>query len=363
MYDKAKEKFQSILTLDPDHARANEGMGVTLFKAGEFAEATEFFKKAARLHPGSMNLECNLADSYRAGGQLNEAECIYRRVLNKSPKYLDALIGMGESSKAWGDKEVETGNSEDAAEYFEKAISYFQQVQDMRYAENSSKQLTRQEHDALSYSLGYSKVRLYEARKGLNLGLLLGARKSLKSVGKTAPEYLKSQKAIRLINQKLLSYSSVINIAPIIIFILSFLLLAMAQYFTFTEPRKVYTLNREAIMSMAFKQQADTADLSKALSPFLLEQFAKPADIKKKLSATVSESVLERLDLSMIKEKEVERIKFNDVSYATITVGAIVLMIASLFLPNLTKLKIGAVEMEKNAVDTVKATTAIIKKD
>ena len=137
----------------------------------------------------------------------------------------------------------------------------------------------------------------------------------------------------------------------------------MAQYFTFTEPRKVYTLNREAIMSMAFKQQVDTADLSKALSPFLLEQFAKPADIKKKLSATVSESVLERLDLSMIKEKEVERIKFNDVSYATITVGAIVLMIASLFLPNLTKLKIGAVEMEKNAVDTVKATTAIIKKD
>ncbi|HYF30250.1 MAG TPA: tetratricopeptide repeat protein [Chitinophagaceae bacterium] len=362
IYDKAKESFEAALKINPQHAKAMEGMGVAHFKAGEYPKALEYFKKAVNLHPGSLNLECNLADSYRMAGQTEEAERIYQRVLARCPKYLDALAGLGECNKSWGDKEVEAGNTADSEEYFQKARSYFQQVLELRNAANSSKQLTRQELNALYYSLGYSKVRLYEASKGINFGLLLGAKKNLNSVTKSAPEYVKSQKAVRLINQKIFSYSSVLNFAPAIIFLVSFLLLLATQYFMFKKEDKVYQLNRDSILALA-KKNSDSTILLKSISPFLMQEFVDLKEIKSKLAPSVQPAFLNMMDMKSVTEKPVGKvIDLDSVSYISLTFGTLLFMIIGLFLPYIAKIKVGAIEMEKNAMETVKATSTIIKK-
>ncbi len=63
---------------------------------------------------------------------------------------------------------------------------------------------------------------------------------------------------------------------------------------------------------------------------------------------------------SLVQPKKVFAGVFDATTYALFTFGTLVFMIIGLFLPSVTKLKVAGVEMDKNAVDTVKASVSIL---
>lgn len=366
IYEKACESFLEALRITPSDVSALEGAGVAYFKSGNYEEAIRQFRRALLRYEGSLNIQCNLADSYRCGGKMEDAEMIYRKVLKVCPNYLDALIGMGECKKTSGDKALEADQKADAELYFQEAKVYFLKALGQREVDNSSRLLTATEQNALYYSSGYTRARLYEISGGLNFAVLWGARNDLSMVKENFPEYLKSQKAIRLINRRAIERPAR-KLSSSLIFILAFTLFIFMQfrfYKNYTrKDEKVFVLSGDAILTAGKKAAKDSAILVNAVSPLLLKEFASLKQLEDRVSSVVDPKLLAFIDMkSVIKKDLPANVEWSDVTYATFTFGSLLFMIIGLFLPSITSIKLGSIQMDKAAVETVKASSRILTK-
>jgi len=77
MFEEAKENFKKALSVDTSMEKAADGMGVACFRTGDYAQAIKHFKTAAIINPSSLSIACNLADSFRCSGDIEEAERTY----------------------------------------------------------------------------------------------------------------------------------------------------------------------------------------------------------------------------------------------------------------------------------------------
>src|SRR5262245_38070433 len=91
----AAQKYQAILARDPRHVDAMHYLGVALLQLGDAPRAVECIGRAVALAPTSAPLHADLAEAYRACGQLDRAAESCRTALRFDPANPQATNNLG----------------------------------------------------------------------------------------------------------------------------------------------------------------------------------------------------------------------------------------------------------------------------
>lgn len=91
-----KDHLTQLVNLHPDFAIAHNDLGVLACQAGENQSALRSYQTAARLEPGNLTFQRNLADLYWVAlGRLEDALNIYVDIMTAHPEDVETLLAMG----------------------------------------------------------------------------------------------------------------------------------------------------------------------------------------------------------------------------------------------------------------------------
>jgi tetratricopeptide (TPR) repeat protein len=100
--EQAARTYQSILARHPDHADALHLLGVVALQQGNPQRAVESIGRAIAVNPSVAAFHCNLAEAYRALGQLDRAAGRCQLALRLQPDYPGAANNLGLILQAQG---------------------------------------------------------------------------------------------------------------------------------------------------------------------------------------------------------------------------------------------------------------------
>jgi tetratricopeptide (TPR) repeat protein len=112
----AAQQYQQILQRQADNADALHLLGVLRHQQGDHARAVELIGKAVALRPNVAAWHANLAEGYRALGQLERAVGCCRMALRLWPEFPEALCNLGLALQG-------QGKHAEAVEYFRRALA------------------------------------------------------------------------------------------------------------------------------------------------------------------------------------------------------------------------------------------------
>ncbi len=101
--EEAETIFLRVIAQAPKHSQARAGLGALARARDDWAGAFEQFRIAVDSNPKSVQFRIDLADAFNELARWEEAEEIYRSILEESPLNIEALLGMAETAKARGD--------------------------------------------------------------------------------------------------------------------------------------------------------------------------------------------------------------------------------------------------------------------
>jgi tetratricopeptide (TPR) repeat protein len=99
---QAARIYQGILARHPDHADALHLLGVVALQQGNPQGAAELIGRAIAVNPSAAAFHCNLAEAYRALGQLDRAAGCCQLALRLQPDYPEAANNLGLTLQAQG---------------------------------------------------------------------------------------------------------------------------------------------------------------------------------------------------------------------------------------------------------------------
>jgi eukaryotic-like serine/threonine-protein kinase len=121
-YDKSIPVYQKALEIEP-HATIYSNLGTAYFFLKRYEEAIKMFEKAVESNPKDEQLLGNLADAYRASGNMQKAVSNYDRAIGLSYQQLQvnprAADVMGDLALYYAKK----GDSKNALQYIRQARS------------------------------------------------------------------------------------------------------------------------------------------------------------------------------------------------------------------------------------------------
>jgi tetratricopeptide (TPR) repeat protein len=100
--EQAARIYQSILAQHPDHADALHLFGVVALQQGDPQRAVELIGRAIAVNPSVAAFHSNLAEAYRALGQLDRAAGCCQLALRLQPNYPEAANNLGLILQAQG---------------------------------------------------------------------------------------------------------------------------------------------------------------------------------------------------------------------------------------------------------------------
>ena len=113
--DIAKNYYQKVLEIDPNHLVTLNNLGVIFRELGENQKAKECYEKVIKINPNHVNAHNNLGVIFQELGELQKAKECYEKVIKINPNYVNALNNIGIIFK-------ELRKNQEAKEYFKKAI-------------------------------------------------------------------------------------------------------------------------------------------------------------------------------------------------------------------------------------------------
>ena len=315
--------------------------------------------------------------------QYQQAEDLYRKVLRSDPNNVDALIGLGEVYLSLAE------SREDDGDFLEEAEHHFLQALKKGKDSNGSRQLKPKcfpdpmskteapkykfvDLADLYYALGYVKVKQYEKKLNrFDKANLSSAKtyfdkahlynrdnfKALRASSKIS-KTLQDDGAITLADK--IASRALAAIAAVVF------VLCQLQFFYFDRPSDniYYRINDGNIALFTQLMPLDEAT-QKAIEEIKNVRFTDSATLVDSLKPLLGEelyanhlNLLNSIDFSA-KEPAVSQAKISTGYYALISFGALVFVIAGLFLPQLMKLKVGPIELEKNILVETMSTTSI----
>ena len=93
--DQAELIYRQILDENPSHADALHLLGVVAHQRGQFGRAVNLIQKAVSLAPDAGTYYCNLAESYRMGGNMTSALAAAKKAVELVPHSPDAHNHLG----------------------------------------------------------------------------------------------------------------------------------------------------------------------------------------------------------------------------------------------------------------------------
>ena len=112
---QATRLYQRLLTREPNHPDALHLLGVAAYQQKDAARAVELIGRAVAVRPTVAIFHANLAEAYRALGQLDRAIGCCRTALRLQP-------GLAEAANNWGLALLDQGKAEAAVAPFEAAL-------------------------------------------------------------------------------------------------------------------------------------------------------------------------------------------------------------------------------------------------
>jgi Flp pilus assembly protein TadD len=92
-----KDRLTQLVKLHPDFALAHNDLGVLAYQAGEKQSALLCYQTAARLEPGNLTFQKNLAELYWIGlDRIEDALKIYVDIMAAHPKDVETLMATGQ---------------------------------------------------------------------------------------------------------------------------------------------------------------------------------------------------------------------------------------------------------------------------
>jgi tetratricopeptide (TPR) repeat protein len=382
-YELAKENLEKIQKLSPDYLKAIQTAGVLAMKMENYTEALKYFKSAHAQDTDNLEVRANLGRAYQKLKRNTEAENEFQHVLAIAGYHVDALIGLSEVYISEAEAADEKGNTGDAVIYFNKAIHVLNKL--LKYTDPPSvylpdvprsvldapisRALTQNEISSIYYSLGYARTKLSETKKFSNRALLQQAQSDFRHVKFGTPNFFKAERA----GNKLEELSDTLNKSgsgksTLTVAILAFTIFWLAQFgFFIGKPILGYanlTVNHAALDTLLKNAKVDTRKFRNEIqtlksSTFVLEQqiasSLKPLLGKQELASDQLNDLIQRGGKLQLKGFE----KIGDATYASLSFGSLIFMVAGLFLREITKLKFGAVELEKASTNQVTISTSL----
>lgn len=362
-YDEAAEVLKECYKRDRENSDILIETGVLHMRQENPKEAIKSFQAALALDPDDLNLKSNLAEGHLKSGDKQKAESLYRDILAVSVDHLDSLMGLGEVYTAMGEDALQREARGDADEYFNQALHFYAEALDRHasHPDAASKKLSASEKSALFYAKGYTRVKLYESQRKKDDNELATAMDDFKRVQINTANYYKAQRAARKIDERLQKHRELsASWGPRVIFALALLIFLLAQVGFYIG--KPVTGVVEAKLPHAPLGEVFPAGEADSLERALKSLAGKTFDSREALIAAVSEAggeqaadaVRESSAFQKIGELEWKGLSPIDATaYGLLTFGALIFMVAGLYLQEISKLKFGAIELEKSSVDQI----------
>jgi superkiller protein 3 len=347
-YAKARSCFEKAKERDGIVYLPSAKLGVIYLRERQPDKAIPLLCEALERNPDDLDLKSSLAEAYLRSEKLNEAETCYRQVLNLAPNHIQSTIGLGELCSALGDKKDYDRYSE-AIDLFSKALEL---------AENEkarSKYLNKTEKAAVFYQIGYARVQCYES-SGIrrDTKLLEQAKRDFDQCIALNPSHQKARRAKEKIDKRLAFFTRdrlTETVGPRSIYSMSIVVFAAVQIAFFIAPLFNQPSFRVSDRSVRAVEKDLTAEQLEGLKGLLNQQFSNRELLSKalqQLPAKVADSVLQNADAV----KPIENAPDLPAGYyALLTFGSLLFMVVGLYLPQILKLKVAGIELEKSSVD------------
>jgi tetratricopeptide (TPR) repeat protein len=281
---------------------AHAYLGVTYSRSGEYAKAAREFDEALRSDPDNLAYRISRAEAYLRMGRPDVAEGGYRSVLEIGPGNVEGRIGLAEALAAQGGA-GESGKYDLAEPEYQAAIDLAIKscAPDPRLREGSTT-LNRRKLATVYYARGYVLVKLYETET--ERGLL-------------------RQQGPRYLSKALESFQDALRMDP-----------AHPQAATAIDRVRQEQWQRRSTALLGSWLPLSLAGICAFLILIVNLFFFVPL-LRETLGADFKTEV-------------------TPGSYAMLVLGLLVLLIASVSLPQLLKLKVPGVALEKAAVEQPK---------
>ena len=361
-YEEAEKCYLKALEVYKNSSNVYDKLGVLYMRLEDYKNAIRNFESALKYEPDDLNLQSNLAEAYMRADILEKAESLYHKVLEVSPFHIESIIGLGEVYTTMGEND-DPDMFLAAQNYFTKAIKYSK-------SEHNSKKLKNNELAAVYYSRGYCCVKAFESAKFFSDNNLLNqAREDFKSCYDLNHDNYKAQRAVEKI-EKRFGYNSVQwlteKAGPKVIFFISLFFLMVAQFAFFVgKPvltNKEYTISQENIDLLQTKNLP--VEVINGLNSLQGYSFKDRNQFLELLKTGLGEENFNKFK-PIILDNISEGITVNSFQpietgyYILLTFGSILFMITGLYLPQLLKLKVGGIELEKSSVDQIKSSSPL----
>ncbi|MCP4584087.1 MAG: tetratricopeptide repeat protein [candidate division Zixibacteria bacterium] len=304
-YSNAEELLKKALILDNESEDANVNMGILYTKKNKHKkviENEENLRQAVIYFKTALKL-----NPYNLTTRNSLAETCYKlkRYDTAEKIYIDEVLDIApynlEALIGLGEVYIAMAEAGDE-DMFEEAIRRFKEALSIALNGNKgSKRLRNKERAAVLYSLGYARVKLFEVSDTFrDENLLWKAYRHFKDCCKIDPSHHKARRASEKLHKRLRIFSP--------------------------------------------------QSLTEKIAPWLISIFSTFVFAIAQTNFFWNIPDLSKNNLSIT-------------SYISITFGALILIIAGLSLPRLLRLKVGAIELEKSAVEQITTSTSLgIKK-
>ena len=365
-WDKAKTAFEEAVRMDPDSVRGRKGLAETHLKLGDAAAAIRHLRNAVDRAPTDLSALLLYAQACRRGERLDDAEIGYRKVLEITPLHVDALVGLGELYLDMAEKRASHRNSSGVAELYTKAISSLSEAS--TNFDSADAPLTIASSIASTYYLlGYAQVKLYETSPlRRDKQLVTDALQNFHDCLARDNIHVKAKRAIDGIKEdRRAARTQLERYAGPAIIVMALIVFVLAQ-FGLLVGRPVHT--QDIVLTPASLARAKAAGLSDDLLGKLKQVENIAFETGEKLAAKAKELMgsenFSKLGTSVIEHAERRRGEWRfetiDVgSYALLTFGSLLLMMAGAFLPQLTSLKLAGLQLEKASAERIETKTTL----
>lgn len=347
-YAKARLCFEQARDRDSTAYLPYAKLGVIYLRERQPDKAIPLLLEAQERNPDDLDVKSSLAEAYLRAEKLNEAETSYRQVLSLAPNHVQSSIGLGELYSAMGDKKDHDRYSE-AIDLFTKALEI---------AENEktrSKYLKKTEKAAVYYQIGYARVQCYE-NSGIrrDTAALKQAEKDFDQCIALNPSHHKAKRAKEKIEKRWAHFKRdrlTETVGPRSIYRMSIAVFVAVQIAFFLAPFLNQPSFRVSDRSVKAVEKDLTTEQLESLKGLLNKSFSNRELLSKTLQPfpeKVADTVLQNVDTI----KPIENAPELPVGYyALLTFGSLLFMVVGLYLPQILKLKVAGIELEKSSLD------------
>ena len=364
--EKALATFTEALQVQKGSVRVHKGLGDSNLRLGNYPAAIRNLESAYRLAPDDLSVRELLARARLRSGALDEAESEYQEILKITRFHVDSLAGLAEVYLAMADKQ-ERGSA-GREDFYLQAIELFDEASQLCGTANCSRDLTRSERASYSYLRGYAKVQLWEQSRVRYRRMANQALHDFDQSLELDPSHQKARRATGRMRDELRGAGPqgwMDRWVPGIVVALALLLFVMAQFGVFIgvparEPRAALTAESMAGLARA-GLPADALAKLKPMESKSYRSFPEMlAEAQKRLGPDAWKSAQPLVERYAFLGDAALGLRPMELSiYALLTFGALLVLMAGAYLPQLSSLKLAGLQLEKGTAERAEPVRSI----